>query len=202
MLRCTIGVNSTSSGVDHVTVRLLSAVWDIIAEPLRSFYEVCLHLSFFPTCWKRVDVIMCPKLGDRDLSDVRSWRPIALLMVLAKGLERLIARRLAWALLENGLVSLTHGGALPKRAATDLIAALTHDMELGLAEGKVATIVTRDMKGAFNALLHRRLIQRMRRLGFDIKLLRIVLSFLTGRSARVRFDGATTLFSYIEYGTP
>lgn len=34
-----------------------------------------------------------------------------------------------------------------KQAATDLIAALTHDIELGLAEGKVAIIVTRDMKG-------------------------------------------------------
>lgn len=200
--RCTIGVKSTSPGVDHVTVRLLTAAWDMIAEPLRAFYEACLRLSFFPSCWKRAEVTMCPKLGDRDLSDVRSWRPIALLMVLAKGLERLIARRLAWALLENGLLSPTHGGALPKRAATDLIAALTHDIELGLAEGKVATIITRDVKGAFDALLHRRLIQKMRRMGFDIKLLRIVLSFLTGRSARIRFDGATTPFSNIECGTP
>lgn len=39
-------------------------------------------------------------------------------------------------------------------------------------------------------------------MGFDIKLLRIVSSFLTGRSARVRFDGATTPFSNIECGTP
>lgn len=205
--RCTIGVNNTSPRVARITVRLLSAVWvwdHIITEPLRVFYEAFMRLSFFPSCWNKAKVIICPKIGGRDLSDVRSWRPIALLWQGAcQGARKADCTQDSLApqvLPENGLVGPTHGGALPKRAATEMIAVLTHDIKLGFAEGKVATTVRRDMKGAFDALLHRRPIQKMRRMSFDIKLLRVVLSFLTGRSARIRFDGATTPFMNIECG--
>jgi hypothetical protein len=40
---------------------------------------------------------MIAKPGRRDLASPRAWRPVSLLCCLGKGLERLIARLLAWA---------------------------------------------------------------------------------------------------------
>lgn len=51
------------------------------------------------------------------------------------------------------------GGALPCQSAMDLIAAFTHYAEAALAQGKVVTLVTMDVLGAFDAVLWRRLLQ-------------------------------------------
>lgn len=53
----------------------------------------------------------------------------------------------------HGVLSLQHGGALPKRSTSDLTAAFTHDVELAWSRNLQVTIVTIDVQGAFDALL-------------------------------------------------
>ena len=59
-----------------------------------------------------------------------AWRPIALLSCLGKGLERLIARRLAYAAIKHGVLNPQQFRALLKRAATDLVACLVHNIKV------------------------------------------------------------------------
>lgn len=49
---------------------------------------------------------MIAKSGRRDLTEPRAWRPISLLSCLGKGLERLVARRLAWVCIHYGVLHL------------------------------------------------------------------------------------------------
>ncbi|KAJ3572670.1 hypothetical protein NPX13_g4972 [Xylaria arbuscula] len=100
--------------------------------------------------WRVAEVPMIPKVGK---SSPRSWRSIALLSVLGKGLERLVEKQLAWTALTHGILGPQHGGALLKRSTMDLVASFLHDVELALDAGKVVTIITFDVLGAFNALL-------------------------------------------------
>lgn len=109
---------------------------------------------------------MIPKLGKRDLSSTGSWRPISLLSCIGKGLERLIARRISRTAVFQGVISPEQFGALPNRAATDLVASLIHDIETALNQGRVATLVLMDVKGAFDAVLRNRLIRQLRRQGW------------------------------------
>ena len=145
---------------------------------------------------------MLPKVEKKDKSSVRSWRPIALLSCMGKGLERLIARRMAWTALQAKLLSPQHAGALPKRSATDLAAALTRDLQAAVGSGKLATIVTMDVQGAFDALLPRRLIRRVMKQGWPLPLLTLIRSFLTKRQARVRSDNVITPFQVVACGAP
>src|SRR5258708_31334033 len=104
---------------------------------------------------------MLPKIGKKDKTSVRSWRPIALLSCISKGLERIIARRIAWTALTSGLLSPQHSGALLKRSAMDLVAAFTHDVESAMAAGLQVTMITMDVQGAFDALLAKSLLAPM-----------------------------------------
>ena len=128
---------------------------------------------------EQAEVAMIPKVGKRDKESVRSWRPIALLSCLSKGLERTIARQVAWTALTRGVLSPQHGGALPKRASMDLVASFVHDVEKGFAAGLQTTLVTMDVQGAFDALLKRRLLKRMTEQGWPLPLLKLVDSFLS-----------------------
>ena len=200
--RNTIGVSSTSPGTDRVTVRLLKACWEHASHHIHALFNRCLLLNYFPQSWKLAEVTMLPKVGKKDKSSVRSWRPIALLSCISKGLERIIARRIAWTALTTGLLSPQHGGALPKRSAMDLVASFTHDVEAAFAAGKQVTMVTMDVQGAFDALLPNRLLSRMMRQGWPKALIRLVKSFLTDRKVRVRLEKETTRYYPVECGTP
>lgn len=57
--------------------------------------ERCFSIGHHPKPFKEAEVVMIAKLGRRDLILLEAWRLISLLSCLGKGLERLIARRLA-----------------------------------------------------------------------------------------------------------
>ena len=200
--RNTVGVSSTSPGTDRSTVRLLRACWAQVGELIRRTFQRCLELNHFPAQWKLAEVAMIPKVGKTDRSSPRSWRPIALLSCIGKGLERTVARRIAWTAMTHKILSPQHGGALPKRSAADLTAAFTHDTEAAWVLGKHVTMVTLDVQGAFDALLKNRLLHRMVQQGWPQRTVLFVDSFLTDRRVQVRLGQVTTPNYPVACGTP
>ncbi|KAI9146760.1 putative RNA-directed DNA polymerase from transposon BS [Paramyrothecium foliicola] len=193
---------NTSPGADNITVKLLWASWHIIGSHVCRLFQGCLSAGHHPKAFREAEVVMIPKPGKRDLTSARSWRPISLLSCLGKGLERLIARRLAWASVHYGVLHSQQCGALPKRSAVDLVAALIHDIEEAFAKKQVVTLVTMDIQGAFDTVMRKRLALRLREQGWPEHLARWVYSFMNDRSARVRYQDITTASSPLRCGLP
>ncbi|OAQ65613.1 reverse transcriptase [Purpureocillium lilacinum] len=191
---------NTSPGADNITVRLLKTAWPAIGKHIQRLYQGCLSTGIHPRKFKEAEVVMIGKPGKRDISKARAWRPISLLSCLGKGMERLIARRLAWASIHHGVLHSQQIGALPKRSAVDLVAALIHDIEIALSRGLVATLVTMDVQGAFDTVLCNRLILRLRQQGWPLNVVKWAASFMQDRSAAVRFQDITTPPSPLECG--
>lgn len=84
----------------------------------------------------------------------------------------------------------------------DLVASFVHEAEKALAKGHKVSMVTIDVQGAFDALLKRRLLERMRKQGWTLKVLQLVDSFLSERHVRVRLEAVTTGFRRSRCGTP
>lgn len=145
---------------------------------------------------------MILKLGRRDLTLPKSWRPISLLSCLGKGLERLIGRWIAYIAIRSCVLSPTQFGALPKRSGTDLTAALLHDIEDALTDGATCTLVTADIKGAFDVVLRQRLVLRVCKQGWLEHLVRWIASFMENRSAAVRLNDFTLPASPLQCGLP
>lgn len=135
---------------------------------------------------------MIPKAGTKDRTSARLMRPIALLSCISKGLERLVARRIATTAITHDVISPQQVGAVPKRSAMDIVAVFTYDVEQALAVGKRVTMVTMDVQGAFDALLKNRLLHRMAQQGWPPACIRFVDSFLTERRVQVRLGNETT----------
>ena len=120
---------------------------------MRVLFEGSLRLNHFPKAFKLAEVILLPKPG-RNLSTAKGWRPIALLSSLGKGLERLVAKRIAYSALTNKAVSQQLFGALSGRSANDLVSCVIHDVKHAMKRQKKAILVTLDVQGAFDAVLH------------------------------------------------
>lgn len=198
----TLRTGNTSPGVDNITVKMLRAAWYAIGNLVHRLYQGCLTIGHHPKPFREAEVVMIAKPGRRDLSTPRAWRPISLLSCLGKGLERLIARRLAWASVHFGVLHPQQAGALPQRSAVDLVAALVHDIEEAFARKQVATLVTMDIQGAFDTVLRNRLTLRLREQGWPSNLARWVGSFMQDRSASVRFQDVVTASSPLQCGLP
>ena len=108
---------------------------------------------------------MIPKANKPDQSSFRAYRPIALLSVLGKGLERIIARKIAWLAITSRVLAAQHFKALLLRLAVDLTTCLMHNIEEALNSKRKATLLTLDIEGAFNSVLPRRLVHRLREQG-------------------------------------
>ena len=115
---------------------------------------------------------MLPKPNKRDPTSPYAWRPISLLSCLGKGLERLVARRLAWASIHYSVLHPQQCGTLPKRSATDLVAALVHDIKEAFARRHVATLVMMDVQRAFDTVMWNRLALRLQEQGWPTHLVR------------------------------
>ncbi|EED17315.1 reverse transcriptase, putative [Talaromyces stipitatus ATCC 10500] len=140
-----------------------------------------------PTCILKVawPLIKDKKSKKTDWSSPRLYRPIALLSVLGEGLERLMAWNMAWISIHYKVLARQQFRALPLRSANDLTTCLTHDVEQALNQGMTTSLLTLDVKGAFNAVLPGRLIRRLCEQGWPTNLVLWIASFATGRSVQI-----------------
>lgn len=197
-----LGVGNTSPGSDGITVDLLKIAWPIIGLHVRFLYTRCIALGYHPQPFKEAEAVFIPKAGKRDQTMPSAWRPISLLSCLGKGLERLIGRRISILALQYKILHPNQAGALKKRSAVDIAAALIHDMEDALHRKLYCLILTMDFEGAFDGVLPLRLILALREQGWHRSLIDWVASFLTGRQARVRLPGYTSPITPLHCGLP
>ena len=68
-------------------------LWSAVPEYVSCMYNKCLQNCYFPNEWKKANVVLLLKSADKEKSDPSSYKPISLLPVLGKALERVIVNR-------------------------------------------------------------------------------------------------------------
>ncbi|CAB0043015.1 unnamed protein product [Trichogramma brassicae] len=88
--------SNKAPGLDMVEVEFSQALGSVggAVGPLTMLYNACRRCGYFPETWKTANVRVLIKGPDKDPTHPKSYRPICLLSVLSKVLERLICWRL------------------------------------------------------------------------------------------------------------
>jgi ribonuclease HI len=193
---------STAPGKDKITTSVLKLAWAQIRDHVKALFDGCLALGHHPKAFRDAVLVIIEKPAKKDKSNPRAYRPIALLSVLGKGLERLVAKRMSWIAIKCNVLHKQQFGALPLSSCTDLASSLIWDIEKAWASGKVASLLTLDIKGAFDAVLPGRLVHRLAQQGWDKSLLRWIASFATQRTAQISWDNETGAPFSLECGLP
>ncbi|GBP42638.1 Putative 115 kDa protein in type-1 retrotransposable element R1DM [Eumeta japonica] len=81
---------NTSLGIDGVTARIVKEAWKVIVVEMNMMYEKCVKEGIFPGIWKEGRFVVLPKGNDRPATDPKAYRPLTLLLVLGKVLERVV----------------------------------------------------------------------------------------------------------------
>ncbi|KAI5821971.1 hypothetical protein K523DRAFT_220728, partial [Schizophyllum commune Tattone D] len=85
--------NTTAPGESGSTYRLMKWAFDTTPYIFIDFFNACMRFGTHPRALKRAVIAVIAKPRKIDMSNPRSYRPIALLECLSKWLEKINAAR-------------------------------------------------------------------------------------------------------------
>ena len=177
-------------GDDGFTSDIISRVFLKHSGTFSSIMNACLRIGHFPTAWKRAAVKIIPKPGKDDYAAPKSYRPIGLLPVLGKVLEKLFANRLTWTMGNRGLLSPRQYGFVPQRSTEDALYDALQLVEGALARKSMILVVSLDIEGAFDNAWWPGMVRLLLDAQVDHHTVRLVDSYLSERRIVVNYAGA------------
>jgi hypothetical protein len=115
-------------------------------------YDSCLRRGLFPTRWKRGKLIPITKPGKENSEDVSKFRPISLLNIGGKVLEKVLLNRINHHVFSHDLMNDNQYRFTTQRSTIDAARAVKNFVEESLSAGEVIVLVSQDVRGAFDAV--------------------------------------------------
>ncbi|CAG4940655.1 unnamed protein product [Colias eurytheme] len=192
--------SDSSPGPDGITARLLKKIRPFIAKPLSHIFNLSLSSGSFPDCWKIAAVTPIHKGGPVDIPE--NFRPIALLNILSKLLEKIVNRRLLNYLDKQNLISDRQFGFRKGKSTEDAAMLLTNSVASHIQNGEQALAVFIDLAKAFDTISPSLLIKKLESVGIRGLALDWFSSYLTNRKQYVKIDGIASEVLPIKFGVP
>ena len=168
-----------AAGLDNLPTSVLKDTLPLIVKPLCHVLNLSLAQGKIPEAWKLARVSPIFKGGD--VTDPLNYRPISVLPVMSKVLERLVFNQLYKYLNDNNLLTDSQFGFRPKFSTLLALITITENIRKALDEGLTVGFVTLDLKKAFDLIPHEVIIEKLRKYGVDSESLAWFKDYLTLR---------------------
>ena len=146
-------------GLDAIPTRLLKDSAEIIANPLTKIINFSLANRCVPSEWKEARVIPLFKSGKSDNMD--NYRPVSILPVVSKILERAVHTQLYKFMVDNNLLSPYQSGFRKRRSTETACISFTDSIRRGMDQGMLTGSVFIDLRGAFDTVNHDLLLAKL-----------------------------------------
>jgi hypothetical protein len=179
-------------GDDGLPAMVWKQVWPVVKDRVLLLFQTSLDEGELPTQWRNAKIIPLKKPNKGDYTVAKAWRPISLLSTLGKTLESVVAERISHAVETFGLLPANHFGARKKRSAEQALLLLQEHIYNAWRSKKVLSLVSFDVKGAYNGVYKDRLLQRLTARGIPPALVQWIDAFCSERTATILVNGHTS----------
>jgi len=174
-------------GKDGITGKIVRVLWPRLSLRILRLTNMCIREARFPDLWKSAVVVPIIKGNDRDVCLPKSYRPVSLLPVIGKILEKAINQRLQEQIAGN--LSGKQYGFTKCRSTMDAVENLL--TWSALRPEKYVITVFLDITGAFDNLAWAALQMDLNSLGASPHMRRLVAEYLSGRTATMTIGGVS-----------
>lgn len=192
--------NGSAPGLDGFSNELVKSIRDKISMPLTTIFNLSLSTGCFPDAWKIAAVTPIHKDGSKDCPT--NYRPISLLSVFSKILEKLVNNRLVSFLEGLGLLSEKQFGFRRNRSTEDAVSLLVDQVSSTLEKRKKSIGVFLDLAKAFDTVSIPILLRKLEAMGVRGEALAWFRSYLTERGQLVKLGSHTSNVHQTTYGVP
>ncbi|XP_071650007.1 uncharacterized protein [Temnothorax longispinosus] len=202
-LRSVMGATSSSfaSGFDQLPLSIVALALPHIGNLVVSLFNCCLNLGHFSSLWKRAIVRPLSKI--KTPSSPSDTRPITNLCELSKLFEKIIHRQIVDFITINHILDDRQSGFRKGYSTQTALLRISHDIRRAVDLGEIIILVLFDFSKAFDTVSHPLLLKKLRKLGFSDLALKLIFSYLTGRTqAVVDLEGIFSDWLSVTLGVP
>ena len=189
---------SKASGPDRIPARLLKECSYQIAPSICALFNQSLYTGYLPSQWKSADVTPIHKKNLKE--PVVNYRPISLLPVISKVLERCVASRFYDHVFH--LITPSQHGFLRNRSCITQLVQVLHSVGQCLDKNTQSDIIYLDFAKAFDSVDHQILLRKLKLFGVTGRLLGWFRDYLNGRTQRVVVEGFPSSWVPVTSGVP
>lgn len=189
-----------SRGPDGLSNNILKAIYPSILDALCILFNKSLYCGQFPDSMKVA--IVKPLFKSKSKSEITNYRPISLLPIISKILEKVVHHRLTKFLDKNNVLYSGQYGFRKHRSTNDAILDLTGNVVDALDKGMFTIGVFLDMSKAFDSIEHDTLFKKIEHYGIRGTTLQWLKSYLSNRHLQVQYKNTLSGKFAVKYGTP
>ena len=178
-------------GLDGISPRILKNLWLSFPDLLLALYNACLRLKYVPYLWKSSIIRILPKPGRDDYSKTNAYRPIGLISVLGKVLERIMSIRITNHLISNGHMSDYQYGFIAGKSTDHALLNLHNDLESAITRFKHVCLISLDIRGAFDHTWHPFIINQLINYRAPKYLIQLIDAYQNDRRITASYGGVT-----------
>lgn len=169
----------SAPGYCGITASFLKDNIDIFLKPLHKIINRSLAQGVFPEVFKIAKVSPIFKSGSK--SDIKNYRPISLLSVFSKVLEKITKKQLTIYLEENNIIDPCQYGFRVNKNISHALFDLNRGLHESINANKKCIIVFLDLAKAFDSLDRTKLLKKLEYLGVRESALDWFVSYLSNR---------------------
>ena len=192
--------DNKSPGVDGIPPKLLMETVEQISIPLARVFNLSLKEGVVPYEWKEANIIPLFKKGSRNKSE--NYRPVSLMSVICKLLERLIKDHMVDFLVKHKLLNSSQHGFLKARSCLTNMLCFLEEITKWIDVGSPVDIIYLDFQKAFDKVPHQRLLLKLKAHGIGDSITDWIEQWLTDRRQRVVVDGEVSNWKSVLSGVP
>ena len=192
---------SKATGLDNINANFLKMSSQIISKYLCHIFNLSIKTSIYPSLFKFAKVKPIYK-NKGSKFDVFNYRPIAILPLVSKVLERHIKKHLINFLTKYKLIYSHQSGFRENHSCQTALTAMVERWLEAIDNGDIVGAVFLDLAKAFDLLNHELLLIKLQKYKFSYKSLSWFSSYLSDRSQTVSISNAFSDIRKLNIGVP
>ena len=191
---------NTSPGADGITPLILKKCAHQLSQPLTHMFIHSFSQGRLPAEWKLSIISPIHKGGSR--SNAANYRPVSLLPVVSKVMEREISETIKRYMEGHGMFSSNQHGFRSNRSCVSNLLIALDDWTQAVDQGASIHTCYLDISKAFDRVNHDILLCKLESYGISGPLLEWLRDYLRERHAQVRVDGTLSRMIPVTSGVP
>ena len=181
--------NSSATGADYIDTRTVKVAAKQIAPALTHIINLSISTSTFPSLWKYAKVVPLLKSPTADTLLPKSYRPVALLPILSKVLEKIVFSQFVEYLEENNLIHPNLHGSRAAHSTSTALIQLYDKWADDTENDKMVGVLICDQSAAFDLCDHYIMVEKLKLMGMEDTAAAWIWSYLSGRRQSCFVDG-------------
>lgn len=187
-------------GLDGISSRLLKEAAPKISLPLSIIFNHSVNSGTLPQEWKCAKVT--PIYKDGSALDCSNYRPISVLPICLKVLEKIVHNQLYSYLKENEILCTNQSGFRPSHSTQTALIDVTDHILSNTSKGLYTGVIFIDFKKAFDTVDIPLMLAKLTKIGITNNNLLWFKNYLTNRTQCTSVGGHLSEALPIEYGVP